>query len=256
MSNGYIQIPRSLIEHPSVKKAPAEQFKVLIVLLSHLRYLPELFDDHGLIFEVQKGEFCTTYDELGTLANVDRNHAVRAIRRFSEPTKILTFDKQIFESQILTYEVKRKKTLIKLLHRETYDLLLNQSEMNFDTKVKRSRNESEMQKNKDNKDKKENTKKEINKEKTKFLDFVFLSGDEHAKLIAALGSVKTQEFIESLNNHIGSKGDSYKSHYYTILNWVKLDKNRINGFHPKTATDRRTKNVDGSPVTSPADGRF
>jgi hypothetical protein len=153
---GFIQIPRSLLNHPSVRKAPVEQFKVLITLIANLRYSPELFDDHGLIFEVQVGEICITYDELAKLADVDRNHAVRAIKRFSEFKKIVTFDKEIFESQILTYEVKRKKTLIKIVHKETYDLIKNQSEMKCDTKVKRSRNESETQKNKDNKENKEN----------------------------------------------------------------------------------------------------
>lgn len=225
MSNGFIQLPRSLLEHPSVKKAPAEQFKVLIILISNLRYSPELFDDHGLIFEVQKGEFCTTYDELAKLAEVDRNHAVRAIKRFSKPTNFFTFDKQIFKSQILTYEVKRKKTLIKLLHQDTYDLLIKQSEMKCDTKVKRSRNESEMQKNKDNKvnkEKEKNNKKE-NPEKIAFREWVFLTQSEYDKLLARVGQQRLDLMLDILDGYNTQRQKCYPSDYGAMKknSWVE-----------------------------------
>ena len=60
--------------------------------------------------------------------------------------------------------------------------------------------------------------------KTKFLDFVFLTEEEHKKLIEKFGEIGTQERIEKLNNYIGSKGKRYKSHYHTILSWEAKDK--------------------------------
>lgn len=59
-----------------------------------------------------------------------------------------------------------------------------------------------------------------------YMEFVYLTKEEHQKLISKLGADKTNEMIESLNIHIGSKGDKYKSHYYTILSWIKLEKLR------------------------------
>ncbi|WP_212930109.1 DNA-binding protein [Shouchella clausii] len=59
--------------------------------------------------------------------------------------------------------------------------------------------------------------------KRTYLDFVKLTEEEREKLIKKFGSVKTDDLIEQLNNYIGSKGDKYKSHYYTLLNWAKRD---------------------------------
>jgi len=214
MCNGFVQYPRSLLFHPDVIDAPAEQFKVLILLISKLRFIPELHNDHGLIFEVKVGEFCTTYDELAELAKVDRNHAVRAIKRFSKVQKVAC-DKEIFESQIVTCEVKRKKTLIKLVHKETYDLLLKHSEMKSEIKVKRSRHESETQKNKDNKENKEN--KEKNKKekiseipKIKFREWVELTQSEYDSLLLTHSDM-LNSMLDILDAWNASRQEHYKS---------------------------------------------
>ena len=60
--------------------------------------------------------------------------------------------------------------------------------------------------------------------KIKYLDSVFLTEEEHQKLIEKLGEDKTEDMIERLDLYIGSKGTKYKSHYKTILNWIKMDK--------------------------------
>ncbi len=67
------------------------------------------------------------------------------------------------------------------------------------------------------------------KDKTRFLDFVFLTEEEHEKLLNKLGKDKTDNMIEKLNNYIGSKGKKYKSHYFTILSWDRkyLDKEEV-----------------------------
>lgn len=60
--------------------------------------------------------------------------------------------------------------------------------------------------------------------KERYKDFVLLSQNEYKKLISQFGEKTTNHYIERLNNYIGSKGKSYKSHYYTLLNWI--DKNQ------------------------------
>jgi len=60
-------------------------------------------------------------------------------------------------------------------------------------------------------------------DKETFLQFVKLTKTEVKKLIEKMGQYNTDEYIERLNNYVGSKGKKYKSHYYTILNWWKKD---------------------------------
>lgn len=68
---------------------------------------------------------------------------------------------------------------------------------------------------------KDKVKVEDNK-KNKYLDFVYLSEEEHQKLTTQLWVKLTNELIEKLNNYIWSIWkDKYKSHYFTILNWSK-----------------------------------
>lgn len=64
------------------------------------------------------------------------------------------------------------------------------------------------------------------KEKTKHLEYVFLTDNEYEKLKDKFGDTLTQDYIENLNDYIGSKGKKYKSHYHTILMWVKKDRPR------------------------------
>lgn len=54
-------------------------------------------------------------------------------------------------------------------------------------------------------------------------EFVFLTEKEYQKLVERLGQALTTDYIERLNNYIGSKGKKYKSHYHTILSWVRKD---------------------------------
>ena len=66
--------------------------------------------------------------------------------------------------------------------------------------------------------------KEEDNKKNKFLDFVYLSEEEHQKLTTQLWKKLTDELIERLNNYIWSIWkDKYKSHYFTILSWSKKE---------------------------------
>ena len=57
----------------------------------------------------------------------------------------------------------------------------------------------------------------------RWIEFVYLSKDEYNKLISEIWEKTIKEYIFKLNNYIGSTGKNYKSHYYTILNWIKRD---------------------------------
>lgn len=64
----------------------------------------------------------------------------------------------------------------------------------------------------------------IKKDKKKYLDFIFLTDEEHEKLVNKFGNKIADDWIKTLNNGIGSKGYKYKSHYHTILAWHRKDK--------------------------------
>lgn len=59
--------------------------------------------------------------------------------------------------------------------------------------------------------------------KNTHLEFVKLTDEEYEKLISKLGKINTDDYIERLNNYLGSKGRQYKSHYHTILSWSRKD---------------------------------
>lgn len=69
----------------------------------------------------------------------------------------------------------------------------------------------------------ENENRNENEDKKSFGEegLVLLTSAEHGKLLGKLGERKTAEYIGRLENYIGSKGRKYKSHYHTILSWVK-----------------------------------
>jgi hypothetical protein len=61
------------------------------------------------------------------------------------------------------------------------------------------------------------------KEKQTYSEFVKMTGVEYNKLLTKFGDKTTKEYIDRLNNYIGSKGKRYNSHYYTILQWYSKD---------------------------------
>ena len=57
-----------------------------------------------------------------------------------------------------------------------------------------------------------------------FFNNVKLSKDEYMKLKEQFQDY--EEKIDNLSGYIASKGDKYKSHYLTILNWSRKDKKK------------------------------
>lgn len=85
----------------------------------------------------------------------------------------------------------------------------------------------------------ESKEKENPGTKKKFLDFVYLSDIEYKKLTDKFGKEKTETMIDNLNNYLGSKGKRYKSHYFTLLNWERMEKARqgVNNIGNSTGKD-------------------
>jgi hypothetical protein len=60
-------------------------------------------------------------------------------------------------------------------------------------------------------------------EKKSFSEFVVMTQGQHDQLAKKLGITVLNQYVERLNNYIGSKGKKYKSHYHTILSWTSKD---------------------------------
>lgn len=59
------------------------------------------------------------------------------------------------------------------------------------------------------------------KEKYPDMAIVNMTRDEYERLVAQFGEEGTRQRIENLFLYIGSKGEKYKNHYLTILNWER-----------------------------------
>jgi hypothetical protein len=54
-----------------------------------------------------------------------------------------------------------------------------------------------------------------------YLEFVMLTDEQYKSLCDRFGQSCADDWIEQLNNGIGSKGYRYDSHYHTILSWSR-----------------------------------
>jgi len=72
-------------------------------------------------------------------------------------------------------------------------------------------------------EKREERREKRDIDKKKYMDFVLLTEKEFIKLVNKYGASTTKQYIQKLNIYIGSKGRRYKSHYFTILNWLNKD---------------------------------
>lgn len=86
-------------------------------------------------------------------------------------------------------------------------------------------------------------------EKTQFAEFVSMTNDEYASLVAKVGEQGAKRCIEILDNYKGASGKKYSSDYRAILNWVisRYEEERskggdLNGNH----TDVNTTNAEHS----------
>jgi len=84
--------------------------------------------------------------------------------------------------------------------------------------------------------------KPYREKKDAYFEVVKLTKEEHDKLVEKFGQNGADERIENLSLYVQSKGDKYRSHYATILNWDKRDKkgggNEAHKRNPQKLTPR------------------
>lgn len=142
--------------------------------------------------------------------------------------KYRTAKNKLKKWQFITVQTTNKGTIATLLNTSIYDINAEQdNEQDNERVTNKQRTDNERVTTNKNVKKEKNVKnvknlKEIYKEK--YLDSVFLTKEEYQKLIDKFGEVLAKDYIERLDNYMGSKGMKYASHYKTILVWA--DKNK------------------------------
>jgi hypothetical protein len=90
-------------------------------------------------------------------------------------------------------------------------------------------------------------KKIDRKDKQCHLEYVWLAPSEYAHLEQLLGKAELESWIVKLNGYIGSiEKDPYASHYYTIQNWARREKEKTEGYRAqvqKASNDEAIKSV-------------
>lgn len=72
-------------------------------------------------------------------------------------------------------------------------------------------------------DKDKDKEEEKKENKIQYIKYVYLYEEEYSLLTDKFGKKNTSLYVETLNDYIGSTGKKYKSHFYTLRNWLNRD---------------------------------
>jgi len=211
-------------------------------------FIDYLFDkcDHAGLWEVDKSlmEFYVNdrfKENLNELLDKFKKHIIEISQ-----TKWFLIDFIPFQYKCQIEELNPKNKL----HKSIIDLL---TKYNIYSKLKELKQgakkglsiPSKGDKDKD-KDKDPDKDPVKDKEKERYLEYVLLTKKENQKLLSLYGETLTNKYMEDLNGWIHQIGVKkadikYKSHYHTILNWLRRD-----GHKPQTPVkEYKTPKIEG-----------
>lgn len=248
MSQGFIQIPRSLLEHPTILSLNDLHYRIFIHFLLRMTFSKCQQDDHGIIIDLMPGEYMFTLRKLASELGVDKGVLERLLVRLRD-------------AKISRHETRHTKTVLTFTHSDLCELLRKYNETTFETKTRQDQDKIKTEKDKEDNADKENKRKKVKKEKFFIREWVSLSKEESEKLFHLHGDKLANEMLDILDAYNTSRQEGYKSDYGALKTggWVHREAlKRKDAPKPRNAffVDRRTQNIDGTPVTSPHDGRF
>ncbi len=210
IAGGYILLARRLLDS-SVMIGPPILLKLWVWLLLKANHLPYK--------NIERGQVFTTIEEMREVCSYKIGY--RAVRPSKD--QIRSAYEALTKATMITTTKTTRGLIVTICNYECYQNPSNYETHNEKaTKTLRSQSTPHtIYKNVKN-DKNNNNKKG----KKLFSEFVYLTDDEHKKLLEKFGGEETKNRIERLNNYIGSKGAKYKSHYHTILTWANRDKEK------------------------------
>lgn len=267
MNRGFIQINRELFEHPTLQTCPLIYLRLLNILISRVCFAPCTHDDHGVIIELQPGEWCTTLREFALLGKTTKKIVEKFISRLSS-------------GQIGGQRRGHRKSVLSISSK----YILFGEGTRKETKRGQEGDKKGTQNNKANKANKKNTHyRSYSPSACELFDFFIDSLKKHRPEVTRFPSTdQTKHFETLLKSH---SADTIRSvityaHQDTAfwrdkisapLNLVKgtkdhpdrmalllgrMARDQLATSKTPSGIDRRTKNIDGTPVTSPHDGRW
>lgn len=199
--------------------------KIVKVLGLHEAVLLGLFASKQLYYNNEW--FYCTYDDITEETTISKYQASKAIKSLIDTGMLLeknegTPKKRYFMlnyDQVINFLTFNFFTSCGLKTSPLYNILQENNNIliNNNTENNNTKNIAEVKSS----PKKQSKKRYPDKEGS-----VLISEKEYGKLVDRFGKIKTNEWIERLDLYIKSKGVKYKSHYHTILNWDKMEKER------------------------------
>lgn len=218
---GFFTLHRRLFEDPLWLNGTPVQKVLMVYLIGKANYKPKQWSWQGEKFEVGRGQLITSLDNLKR--GLGKKVSTQNIR-----TALGNLEKYGF----LTNKSTKTGRLITICNYCNYQDIDKKTTKKV-TKTQQRGNKDLTPNNNNNNDNNDKKNKEdpfiplaINDEK---MELIKLTKKEYFKLIKKLGKPKTNAMVERLNDYIGSKGTKYKSHYHTILNWVRKDEKENGG---------------------------
>lgn len=213
--NGWLKLHRELFEKAIWKASTPEQKVILITILGMVNYKCNSWEWQGEKFDLKPGQVITSLESIQKEAG--KGISIQNIR-----TSIKKFENYGF----LTNKSTKTGRLITVVNWELYQ--------SNDEELTKITTDSQQTANKQLTTKEESKKeKKINKVQFGEFSNVKLSEIEHKKLIDQYGDRVTQDFIEKLDAYVESTGKKYKSHYATILNWIRKEPDIRKADHKK-----------------------
>lgn len=216
IGSGWLKIYRDLREKAIWQQSTPEHKVVLMTLLMTANYEENEWVWKGQKFRVFPGQMITSLESLQKKSG--KGISIQNVR-----TALMKFEKLGFLTSESTSEGRLITIVNWCLYQSNGNELTDEATNPSQTPNKPLTTIKERKKE----------KKEI-KEKYGHFSNVLLSSIEHGKLLEKYGEPTTKKYIESLDMHIESKGTKYKSHYATILNWIR----RNSETDPKPSTNR------------------
>lgn len=214
--SGFFSLPRSFTRDPLWVDLSPKIKDVFLTILDRVCYEPQGFDDHGVIIDLLPGDICTTIREILNWSS--KHMSKNDIERSLVKLKVCGFLRQ---------EVRHIKTVISISDSRVYALIVKKRKTESETTLRQDRDKIETQSNKANKANKAKTKEKVEKEisqkeKIAFREFVTLSQEEHAAMLAAHGEKFLNDMLDILDSYKGSSGKSYKSDFHAMKKggWV------------------------------------
>lgn len=217
--DGWISLHRKTLDNPIVCK-DSDHLAVWVYLLlnaTHTKY-DVLFK--GKRITLQPGQLITGRKSISEKINVDEYKVQRILKTFET-------------AQQIAQQTTAQNRLVSILNWDSYQQSAQQNaqQVHNDCTTSAQRLHTNNNVNKGNNVNNVNNSEgphdpKVKKHKHGEFKQVLLSDSEVESLKEKLGEQVMHEYIRRLDEYIGSKGASYKSHYLTILKWHRDDENK------------------------------